>query len=182
MRRALLALVVPAVVAALCVPCAGAKTLKVNWVERKTFPDGAFVFRVTRIDATPKRWSAVVSMRNATPRTYGVYSGCDGWSPQFVSPGLGLMHLTGPRLGWDRGYELHRARSASPAVPPQLRPGDAWRGTIRGVGPLPRGTLLRLTFGFFAPGDGGPVKCREFAYTAFNSETWYWSTDHTFQL
>src|SRR3954462_14851950 len=74
-------------VAAFAAPAAGAKTLRVNWSEQRRMHDGTFAFHVSRIDATTRSWSAVVAITNHTTTTYGVDSGCEGWSPQFVTPG-----------------------------------------------------------------------------------------------
>ena len=184
MRRALGSLATALLVATVAAPAAGAKTFRVNWNEQRRMHDGTFTFHVSRIDATPSSWSAVVAMANHTTTSYGVDSGCEGWSPQFVTPGMGVIHPGGPKYGWSSGWGMHIAHSSSPALPRVLAPGGSWHGTIRGTGPLPRGVFLRLTFGYFVPGrPGARSRCNpQFAYAPFDNTTWYWSTDHTFRL
>lgn len=181
MRRALAAALLAVAIAA---PAAGAKTIRVSWNEQRRLHDGTFAFHVSRIDATTSSWSAVVSIANHTKTTYGLDSGCGGWSPQFVTPGMGIIYPGGGPQGLSGGWSMRTARTAAPALPRLLAPGASWRGTIRGAGPLPRGIFLRLTFGYFVPGRPGTrSKCDpQRGFAPFDNTTWYWTTDHTFRL
>lgn len=173
-------------VAAVAAPTAGAKTFRVNWNEQRHLHDGTFAFHVSRIDATTSSWSAVVSMANHTKTSYGVDSGCEGWSPQFVTPGMGIIFPGGGKYGWKNGWAVRIAHSSTPALPRVLAPGASWHGTIRGTGPLRRGIFLRLSFGYFVPDrPGARSHCDAqfaFAPSSFGNTAWSWTTDHTFRL
>ncbi|HEY3183613.1 MAG TPA: hypothetical protein VGJ77_12305 [Gaiellaceae bacterium] len=173
-------LAVVALVAALAAPAAAAKTLRVNWIERKSFTDGgALVFRVTRITVTPASWSATVRIENRTRVDFGVYAGCTGFAPQNPSPGMAVVYYAGG-LGWKTGTWI---RGATTPLPKRLDGGASWSGTVGGRAWLPAATDLRLAFGYFKPlAAGPPAGCRKpFAMRAASTDEVFWITDHTFR-
>jgi len=169
-----------ALVAALIAPAASAKTLRVNWVERKGFTDGsALVFHVTRITVTPTAWSATVRIENRTRVDFGIYAGCTGFAPQNPSPGMAVVYYAAG-LGWKTGTWI---RGATTPRPTRIDAGASWSGTVGGRARLPAKIDLRLAFGYFKPlAAGPPAGCRRpFAMRAASTDEVFWITDHTFQ-
>jgi hypothetical protein len=178
-----LAAVAAVAVALLVAPGAVAKTLHVRWVEQKQIAGGgSFVFKVTRIDAAPTRWSAVVAIENRSAAAYDVQPGCNGFAPQFAAPGLGIVYYAGG-LGWTFGTWVRGASTFAPTLPRTFRPAARWAGTMRGRGPLPKKTDLHLSFGFFTPRGDDVAACRKpLAERSSIAGEWYWVTDHVFRL
>jgi hypothetical protein len=179
MRRALL---VALVAAAVFVPAAESKTLKVNWQEYKGLSGGQVDFHVTKIVVTGTRWSMTTTVANHSSYTLGISQ-----PPTFTNgsirglwtsrnSGFGLAVFSAPtKPGEYGGYFVRPYQHAKPALPSKLGPGITWAGTISGTTRVPKRNDLRLSFGWFTILDAPADR------TAFVGEQFNWITDHTFR-
>jgi len=151
------------------------QTARLGWEEPYPAEKPALVFGVSSFTVTPGGWTADISVENRSQV---------GWE------------VGAPRLAADRAFgvllfpnddldELERRNKSgdlpairqatiyNPALPPVLRPGKTWRGTISAPGALAGGLWARLSFGPFVsvgePPEGAAPQV-------------VWFTDHAYHL
>ena len=156
MRRFVLAST--AVAALLLVPCASAKTVRVNWREQVVL-DGERVMRL-RVDAlafSADQWAVRLSFTNTSARLLTVIRN------DFA------LALYGPRARDACRFRVLRATTFWPGKPQRLDPGETWRGVFGGRATLPERGSLRIVVSRFS---GGPQSFPRFG----------WLTDHVYDL
>jgi hypothetical protein len=151
--------VVLSVAAALVfVPCASAKTVRVNWREQVVL-DGERVMRL-RVDALAfgaGQWAVRLSFTNTSPR------------PLLVLRDDFALALYKPRARDACRFRALRATTFWPRKPQRLDPGKTWRGVFGGRATLPERGSLRVLVSWFS---GGPRSFPRFG----------WLTDHVYDL
>jgi hypothetical protein len=150
--------VLSAAAALVLVPCASAKTVRVNWREQVVL-DGERVMRI-RVDALAfgaRQWAVRLSFTNTSPRLLTVIRG------DFA------LALYEPGARNPCRFRALRATTFWPGKPQRLDPGKTWRGVFGGEATLPARGSLRVVVSRFS---GGPQSFPRFG----------WLTDHVYDL
>lgn len=116
-----------------------------------------FNTRAITVNRGPGTWAIAASFKNTSGRTITLVA---------QRSGIALsMRPSAP----DVPFLFAAATSVEPAFPAQLRPGQVWRGTIRGRG-IPAGKYLAAVYGRW--------------YRVFPSmpARWRWVTDHSIRI
>ena len=145
------------------------------WVERSPETGPALVFRVRSFTVTETGWKSDVEIENRTDIPWSL-----GENPVAVEQSFGIMLFATGDMGEleQRNQSadlpgLRAARRFVPELPPRLRPGASWRGTISAPGSLASGRWVRVVFGpLVAAGD--PPEGMPSQFT--------WITDHAHRL
>jgi hypothetical protein len=131
-------------------PPAEPRTIELGWVERSADP--AFVYRVERLVLRPDGWSVQLSVRNATRDDFQIRR---PHRPRGSLFGLVLLETASRNELRELTADLRKEPPflepdrISPPLPPSLRAGATWRGTLTGSVVLRRGTTVRVIFGRF---------------------------------
>jgi hypothetical protein len=139
--------------AALVAPTAArAKTLPLNWIEttNSRFGHPAMTFTVKSVTIRGGSWSVRASVTNRSAHQIAVVTMPSPYLPYR----FGLLAPKPHRASAFPETLSHAttwlgAVSFAPSPPAVLRRGHTWRGTFSGRGTIPRGTLIRVTFGDF---------------------------------
>jgi len=157
--RALRTSIVTAVVFGALAGGAAAATVQLNWHEQaKVHAKPAIGFHVQALITQTKGkisgWAVVAEVTNRTAKPLKISA------HQF-----GLALFKDAKATDPHHATLLPAGAFSPALPAVLAPGKTWRGTFIGAGGPPKGSYVRVLFGWFSgPAVGG---------TGFN-----WISDH----
>lgn len=167
-------LAIAALAAAPAAPSAGARTIKLNWVEQRSkayYADTPMTFKIRDVTLTARAWSLHASFTNHSELILKV--GRPTGRGNFYAPyGFGL--------GWGQGLasgastttlETLKNNYARPAFPKELRPGQTWSGVFGGFGVPPKGLVIYVTFGLFYPPGAPNNGVKEFS----------WITQHAFK-
>jgi hypothetical protein len=175
MRRWGLTVIVAALAALLGSSAASAKTLKLYWVEKTIGADyPAMTFKVKTLTVVGNKWSYVASVTNNSKVAVKIGPGSATLPGQYR---FGLIIPDKPKYDCNPVYSpcpaprppLAGSQSTKPHVPPVLRPGQTWRGTVSGTKTIPRGFLIRIAFGYFTD-------------ATINPQGFSWVTQNTFRL
>lgn len=134
-----------------------------------------FVFSVSRIAIASGHWTVVGSVKNASSQPFRI--SVPHRPHELV---FGVVPLRTSRLEELETYDrerrplpIRRATIFEPKLPALLAPGQAWVGTMRGFGTLPRAGYLRVVFGTFVAAGSVPAGLRSHLT---------WITDHSLAL
>jgi hypothetical protein len=139
--------------AALVAPTAArARTFPLNWIETtdSRFGYPAMTFTVKSVTIGGGSWSVGASVTNRSAHQIAVVTMPSPYLPYR----FGLLAPKPHRASAFPETLSHAttwlgAVSFAPSPPAVLGRGHTWRGTFSGRGTIPRGTLIRVTFGDF---------------------------------
>jgi hypothetical protein len=139
--------------AALVAPTAArARTFPLNWIEttNSRFGYPAMTFTVKSVTIRGGSWSVRASVTNRSAHQIAVVTMPSPYLPYR----FGLLAPKPHRAGAFPETLSHAttwlgAVSFAPRPPAVLGRGRTWRGTFSGRGTIPRGTLIKVTFGDF---------------------------------
>ncbi len=154
-----LALAVPS--AALGAHAGDPSLVRVHWIEQAKTGDGTLVARF-RVDGL----ISVVEGKDKAWGVAGAFSN-DSSVPMKISNQFALAIFKNATDHEKSQAKFKPAVKFKPALPKMLQPGQQWSGTFAGNGVPPKGSYVRVVFGWFATGDVIPGQ------TGFN-----WLTDH----
>jgi hypothetical protein len=120
---------------------------RLNWTEHASFEGYKMMtFKVKTLEVGPNGWSAQVSFRNDSTKTILLPKGGPK-SPK--SWGLGVFtSATSQRVEEPGNYEI-KPTTIEPALPSELKPGQAWSGVFAAPEPPRARRWLHLVFGVF---------------------------------
>jgi hypothetical protein len=155
------------------VPGAAAKTIKLDWRERKVLADGSAVrFHVTEAVVTARSWAVTFSITNGSGAALKLVTPAPGTTPIRGFAVLRRGQWRGETCLLDFGSRGWNAYDPPPSqLPRSIGAGATWTGTISGKAKLARGRDYRLSFGWFEPLDPDT-----------GGRGFYWITDHSFRL
>ena len=136
------------------------QTIELAWHETPGVPGNRLVVDVQRLVIRRDGWTVAASSENNTHGilTIGRRHRLDG-----TEIGLLVLPSRSPHTVEKAGPGIF-ATSFAPAAPRRLAPGERWKGTFSGPGPIPVGGYVRIELGFFGTSRPKPPLSREFRY------------------
>ena len=136
------------------------QTIELNWHEAPGPPGNRLIVNVQRLIIRRDGWTVAASIENETRGTLTI-----GRRHRRHGTEFGVLVLPSPRADAvaKAGPGIFATRF-SPTAPSRLRPGQRWKGTFSGPGPLPIGGFVRIELGSFGSSRPERPISRKFRY------------------
>jgi hypothetical protein len=136
------------------------QTIELGWHEAPGPPGNRLIVDVQRLVIRRGGWAVAASIENDTPGTLTIGRRHRRHGTEF---GVLVLSNGGTDAVAKAGPGIFATRF-SPTAPSRLRPGQSWKGTFSGQGPLPVGSYVRIELGFFGTSKPERPLAREFRY------------------